>query len=141
MEKFNFLIGDWILKYTVPKSRFSEEATGEGKGKFAKKLNNKYVYFDYAAKFTTGSAQAHAIFAKDKKHYIYRFWWFEDSGSYQTATCQFLDKNTLFLNLHDTLLIQTFSKVRKDYILLHMSYPKNKDEFNLILQVEFFRKS
>ena len=34
MKKFNFSIGDWKLKYTVPKSSFSEAGSSEGEGTF-----------------------------------------------------------------------------------------------------------
>ena len=30
MDKFEFLIGDWNLDYKIPKSAFSETATGKG---------------------------------------------------------------------------------------------------------------
>ena len=33
MDKLNFLIGSWFLKYTIPKSIFSEKATGEDQGR------------------------------------------------------------------------------------------------------------
>ena len=140
MDKFNFLIGSWSLKYTVPKSTFSDKATGNGKGIFKKAFNNKYVYFDYKAKLTTGSTKAHAIFAKDIAQNVYKFWWFEDSGNFSTATCNFIDENTLFLNWHDTLLIQTFEKINEDNIILKMSHPISQQMFEPILIVEFSKK-
>ena len=140
MEKFNFLIGSWELKYAIPESKFSVEATGKGEGVFKRALNGKYVYFDYKAELTTGSAQAHAVFAKDESHKIYRYWWFEDSGNFLTATCEFTDENTLFLNWHDTLLIQTFEKITNDHVVLKMSYPVNKQNYTPLLVVDFFKK-
>lgn len=76
MEKFDFLLGDWNLEYRVPKSAFSEAATGSGTGTFKRALDNKYVYFDYSASVGGQKAQAHAIFAWDEKSKIYRYWWF-----------------------------------------------------------------
>jgi hypothetical protein len=140
MKKFDFLIGDWTLKYTVPKSSFSIQDSGDGQGTFARALNDKYVVFNYKAKLTSGSAQAHGIFAKDEKHEIYRYWWFEDSGNYLAATCNFVNDKTLFLNWHDSLLIQTFKLVKKDYIELKMSHPIDSQNFELILKVEFNKK-
>ncbi len=140
MDKFNFLIGNWVLKYTVPKTVFSDHATGEGEGCFKKALNNQYVFFDYKAELTSGSAQAHGIFAKDIARKCYKFWWFEDSGNFSSATCNFIDENTLFLNWHDTLLIQTFEKIKPDKIILKMSHPSKNQNFEPILIVEFFKK-
>jgi uncharacterized protein YutD len=47
MEKFDFLIGDWNMKYNIPKSSFSEKTTGSATGTFKRALDNKYVIFDY----------------------------------------------------------------------------------------------
>lgn len=41
MEKFDFLIGSWNLEYKVPKSVFSEAATGTGTGTFKRALNDR----------------------------------------------------------------------------------------------------
>jgi hypothetical protein len=139
MEKFNFLIGKWSLKYTVPKSLFSVAAAGKGEGTFRRALNDKYVFFDYRAELTTGSAQAHGIFARDVGNNIYRYWWFEDSGSYRTATCNFTDDHTLFMNWHDTILIQTFEKISDGHIVLKMLYPVKKQDFKPILVVDFLK--
>ncbi len=49
MKKFDFLLGNWILEYIVPKSAFSEAATGSGEGSIKRGLDNKYVFFDYSA--------------------------------------------------------------------------------------------
>jgi hypothetical protein len=140
MEQFNFLLGTWSLKYTVPKTAFSDEDTGVGEGTFTRALNDQYVFFDYIAILTRKKAQAHGIFAKDLKYGGYKYWWFEDSGNYLCATCNFLDENTLFLNRHDSTLIQTFEKIKPDQIVLKMSHPINKQLFEAILIVEFFRK-
>jgi len=49
-------------------------------------LNQRFVSFDYRAKLSGGQAAAHGIFAWDEKNKIYRYWWFEDSGSFMEAT-------------------------------------------------------
>ena len=137
MDKFNFLLGPWKLEYNVPESQFSPGDHGEGKGEFKRILNNKYVTFDYISKLSQGEGAAHAIFAWDEKSKIYRYWWFEDSGEFMQATCNFIDEDTLALNWHNSLLIQTFNKVNDKKIILKMKYPLNKDEYKLVLEVLF----
>ena len=141
MNKFEFLIGNWNLEYKIPKSSFSEAATGKGSGTFKRIFNNKYVVFDYEASFSTGDkAAAHAIFVKDEKAKIYRYWWFEDSGSFMTATCEFINDDTLFLNWHNSLLIQTFKKIDENSVELRMENPDKEGKFELVLEVIFKRK-
>ena len=137
MDKFNFLLGRWKLEYKVPESQFSQSDHGEGKGEFKKILNNQYVTFDYISMLLQGEGAAHAIFAWDEKSKIYRYWWFEDSGEFMQATCNFIDEDTLALNWHNSLLIQTFNKVNDKKIILKMKYPLNKDEYKLVLEVLF----
>lgn len=91
MEKFEFLLGEWILDYRIPKSAYSEARLDSGKGTFKRALNGKYVFFDYSTK---SGSEAHGIFAWDDKVKIYRFWWFENSGAFQTATCNFINDQT-----------------------------------------------
>ena len=55
MARLDFLLGDWNLAYTVPRSRFSEAGTGTGTGTFRRALHDKYVYFDYTCSLTTGA--------------------------------------------------------------------------------------
>lgn len=137
MEKFEFLLGDWNLEYRIPKSAFSEAGKDSGTGTFRRALNDKYVYFDYSTK--TG-AKAHAVFAWDEKTKVYRYWWFENSGSFLTATCNFVNNETLFLNWHDTLLIQTFTKEGPNRVILRMEHPTALGKYELILEVIFTRK-
>ena len=137
MDKFNFLLGPWKLESKVPKSQFSDYDTGEGKGEFKRILNNRYVTFDYHANLSKDEGAAHAIFAWDKRSEIYRFWWFEDSGEFDKATCNFVNENTLCLNWHNSLLVQTFSQMEDGKILLEMKQPLNKNEYELILEVLF----
>ncbi len=141
MEKFNFLIGDWELIYNIPKSSFSKELTGKGTGTFKRLLSNKYVVFDYEASFSNGDlAAAHGIFVWDEKIEMYRYWWFEDSGSFDSATCSFINNNTLFMSWHDSILIQTFKKIDQNTVELRMENPDKEGKFELILEVLFKRK-
>jgi hypothetical protein len=140
MEKFEFLLGNWNLEYRVPKSTLSEAATGTGSGTFKRALKDKYVFFDYSCSLTTGKEQAHGIFAWDDKAKIYRYWWFEDSGSFQQAVCNFIDNNTLFMNWQDTPLTQTFTKAGPDKVILRMEQSLGEGKSELILEVILTRK-
>ncbi len=140
MEKFDFLIGDWNLEYKVPKSNFSKAATGSGVGTFRRALNDKYVYFDYSSLIGGQIGEAHAIFAWDEKAKVYRYWWFESSGNFLTATCNFVSDDILFLNWHDSLLKQTFKKINQNKVVLRMEHPNSEGEYELILEVIFTRK-
>jgi len=140
MKKFNFLLGNWEMEYNIPKSSFSEATTGTGQGIFKRALDDKYVFFDYSTLIDGNRGQAHGIFAWDEKSKIYRYWWFESSGNFSTATCNFINDETLFMNWHDTLLIQTFKKVSSDKVILRMENPNSEGEYELILEVIFTRK-
>jgi hypothetical protein len=154
MDKFDFLLGHWSLEYRVPKSAFSEAATGSGTGTFKRALDDKYVYFDYSCSLSSAPekiVKAHAIFAWDEKAKVYKYWWFESSGSFQNATCNFVNDETLFLNWHDTLLIQTFRKADKNKVILRMEHPTSdpatpkatpaaRVKYGLVLEVIFTRQ-
>jgi hypothetical protein len=140
MEKFEFLLGDWDLEYHVPKSSMSQAATGTGSGAFKRFLDDKYVTFDYWCSLTTGQGQAHAIFVWDQKARLYRFWWFESSGNFAQATCNFLNDKALFLNWHDSLLVQSFRTVGPDKVILRMEQPTFEGEYELVMEVTFTRK-
>lgn len=140
MDKFDFLIGEWNLEYKVPKSQFSDEDHGSGEGEFKRILNDKYVTFDYHWKYAAGEGSAHGIFAWDDKSKIYRYWWFEDSGVFMEATCDFLDDNTLCLNWHDSILVQTFTRIKDEKVVLEMRYPKDKTGYKIVLEVIFTKK-
>lgn len=141
MDKFHFFIGDWKLEYKVPASRFSAEDSGVGEGSFKRVLNDRYVVFDYHAKLSAGEGGAHGIFAWDKRGNIYRYWWFEDSGEYSEASCEFLDENTLCMNWHDGVLVQIFRRLEDGKkILLQMKYPSDKNDYKTVLEVLLTRK-
>jgi hypothetical protein len=136
MEKFDFLLGTWNLDYRLPESRISKAATGTGTGTFKRALNDRYVYFDYEAAISAGDrTRAHAIFAWDEKSKLYRYWWFEDSGNYLTASCHFLDDQTLYLYWHDTPFVQTFRKTGPDQVTLWMGQPDAKGKHETVLEV------
>lgn len=140
MDKFNFLLGTWKLDYKVPKSQFSAGDTGTGEGNFQMILNNRFVTFNYYAKLSGGESTAHAVFAWDEKNKIYRYWWFEDSGAFMEASCNFINEHTLCLNWHDSLLVQTFHRIDENKIILQMKYPGNENDYELILEVVLTKK-
>lgn len=142
MLAFEFLVGDWDLVYQFPVSLLSKEAgTGIGSGTVCRFLKDRYVRFDYSCSLSTGQEEeAHAIFAWDEKSGLYRFWWFESSGSFSEASCKFIDKDTLFLNWHDGLLIQTFERKSINEVLLTMKHPNTAGEYEAVLMVQFIRK-
>ena len=140
MDKFQFLLGRWNLKYNIPKSEFSEATTGSGTGEFKKALDDKYVVFDYSTLIDGQTGSAHGIFVWNEKLKAYRYWWFESSGNFSTATCKFVNNKTLFMNWHDTLLIQTFQKIDTDKVVLRMENPDSAGKFKLVMEVTFTRK-
>lgn len=143
MDKFEFLLGQWNLEYRVPKSTLGEAATGSGTGTFKIALDDKYVFLDYSCTLSTYPGQtgkAHGIFAWDEKTKVYRYWWFESSGNFQNATCNFVGDDTLFLNWHDTLLIQTFKKVDNNKVILRMEQPNSEGKYELVLEVILTRQ-
>jgi hypothetical protein len=134
LEKFEFLIGDWNLEYRIPKSIFSDPGTDTGIGSFRKTLNDKYILFEYS---TESGGEAKGIFASDEKIKMFRYWWFENSGNFSSATCNFVNGNTLAMNWHDTLLVQTFTKETSGRVVLQMKHPNEDGGYDLILKVIF----
>jgi len=141
MDKFEFLLGDWSLEYRVPKSSFGEADKGSGEGTTQRILGGRYVQFDYRASLErTGTGSARGIFAWDRAAQIYRYWWFEESGNFLAASCDFVAEGVLRLNWHDTLLVQTFSKQGLDRVLLRMERPVAGGGHEVIMEVLFTRK-
>lgn len=143
MDKFDFLLGHWNLEYRIPESALSEAATGSGTGTFKRALDDKYVFLDYSCTISTTpdkTGKAHGIFAWDEKAGFYRYWWFENSGSFQNATCNFISDDTLFMNWNNTLLIQTFRKAGKDKVILRMEHPTSEGKYGLVMEVIFTRQ-
>ncbi|MGD2095056.1 MAG: DUF1579 family protein [Phycisphaerales bacterium] len=143
MEKFEFLLGNWNLEYKIPKSPFSEEDSGSGTGTIKRALDDKYVFVDYEATLASASEQkgkAHGVFAWDEKAKNYKYWWFESSGSFNEATCKFVNDEILFMNWPDSLLIQSFTKKGPDKMVLRMEYPVAQNKFESIMEVIFTRK-
>ena len=137
MNKFGFFLGDWNLEYRIPRSAFHEAASDSGTGSFKRILNENYVLFEYS---TASGGEAKGIFAWDDKGKIYRYWWFENSGSFLSATCNFVNDEMLAMNWHDTLLVQTFVKDGPDTIILEMKYPAGQGGYETILKVICTRK-
>ena len=137
---FEFLIGNWNLKYRVPKSAFSGAGTGLGTGTFKRALNDKYVYFDYSVSLTTGKSEAHGIFAWDEDAKVYRYWWFENTGVFMTARCSFINNETLFIDWLDSGLTQTFTKVEPNIVILRLEHAASEQDRELILEVLFTMK-
>lgn len=136
-------MGSWDLEYRVPKSTFSGADTGSSAGTIKRALDDKYVYVDYECSLASAPEQtgkAHGVFAWGEKTKVYRYWWFENSGSFLEATCNFINDETLFMNWHDTLLIQTFTKKGPDKVVLRMEHPVAQGKFEVILEVIFTRK-
>lgn len=138
MDKLGFLLGEWRLEYQIPKSRFADAGSDTGTGRFARALSDNYVFFDYS---TESGSTAHGIFAWDTKAGMLRYWWFENSGNFSTANCQFLDDGVLAMNWHDNVLVQTFTKAGPDKIVLTMQAPVTDGTYQLVLEVIFTRKS
>jgi hypothetical protein len=140
MEKFGFLLGEWEMVYDIPKSDFSDATTGTGYGIFKRALDEKYVVFDYSSLIDGKEGHAHAIFVWDEREEIFRFWWFESSGNYRTATCNFINDDTLLIHWHDTLLIQSFQKTGSDQVMLRMESPDSEGNYRSVLNVVFSKK-
>ena len=141
MEKFAFLLGTWEMEYLVPESEFSPAMTGTGTGAFRRGLNDKVVFFDYSATFSTGdSAEAHGIFAWDDKSKIHRYWWFENSGNFDTATCRFLGDGLLFMQWHGSLMSQTFRKTGRNRVVLRMAHPDSQGKSKTVMEVIFTKQ-
>ncbi|MFC2126676.1 hypothetical protein ACFLU5_17960 [Bacteroidota bacterium] len=137
MNKFEFLLGSWNLAYRIPKSIFSEAGSDTGIGLFKRALNDKYVIFEYS---TESGGEAKGIFAWDNKIKVYRYWWFENSGNYSAATCNFITDEVIAMNWHDSILVQTFIKDEPDKVILKMEYPSVKGGHELVLEVLFTRR-
>ena len=56
------------------------------------------------------------------------------------ATCNFVNDDALFLNWHDTLITQTFTKVSANKVILRMEHPIAQEKHELILEVILTRK-
>ena len=140
MEKFEFLLGDWDMEYNIPKSSMSEAYTGTASGTFKRFMDDKYVTFDYSDSPAEGQGQAHGIFAWDQKAKLYRYWWFENSGNFDQATCSFLDDGALLMNWHGSLFVQSFRAVDPDKVILRMEHPTSEGEYELVMEVTFTRK-
>ena len=128
------------MEYRIPKTAFSEAGTGTGKGTFKRFMDDKYVLFDYSCSMNSEKGGAHAIFAWDEKVKFYRFFWFESSGNFSQANCNFLDDMSLRMNWHDSLFVQSFRAVDPNQVVLRMEHPTPEGEYELVMEVVFTRK-
>jgi len=135
MERLHFLLGEWALEYQIPKSSMSEAMTGSGQGVMRRALHNKYITFDYHCSLGGDTTEAHGIFRWDESRQIYRYWWFESSGAYDTATCKLVDDGTLYMNWHGSVLRQTFKKMSDQEVFLLMELPVSDGSYELVLKV------
>jgi hypothetical protein len=137
MRALSFMIGEWGLDYTVTQ-RGQTTNPLRGIGSLHYLFNATYLAFDYQAlEKATGEviAEAHAIFAWDKKSGQYRYYWFEDSGNFRQATGILRDAHTLALEWQDIHCTQIFRRVSADAMYLEMQCP----EQDLLLRVDFSR--
>jgi len=141
MDRFGFLLGDWDLEYRVPKSSLGEADTGTGEATMARTLGGRFVQFDYRASLKrTGSGSARGLFAWDRAANIYRYWWFEESGNFLAASCDFVADGVLRMNWHDTLLVQTFERLGPDRARLRMERPLASGGHETVMEVLMTRK-
>ena len=139
MRALSFMIGEWVLDYTVTQ-RGHTTKTMRGTGSLRYMFNATYLTFDYQVlQKDTGEmlAEAHAIFAWDKKLGQYRYYWFESSGNFHQATGILRDADTLALEWQDIHCTQIFRRVSADAMYLEMRCP----EQDLLLRVDFSRFS
>lgn len=137
MNKFDFLLGSWHLEYRIPESIFSEAGSDTGIGVFKRVLNDKYITFEYSTK---SGGEAKGIFAWDEKIKLYRYWWFENSGNYSEATCNFITDEVIAMNWHDSILVQTFVKDGPEKVILKMEYPAVIGGHEPVLEVLFTKR-
>ena len=141
MDKFDFLLGDWDLEYRVPKSSLHSAASGSGRGTIKRALNDKFVIFDYVSSVEGGEqGEAHGIFVRDEKANIYRYWWFESSGAFMQASCNFVSEQILAMNWHDSLLVQTFRQTGENEVVLRMEQPGPDGQYELLMEVILTRR-
>jgi len=143
MKPFDFLLGQWALKYRVPKSALSEATTGSGEGAFRRALNGTSVFFDYSCTLRSAPGQkttAHGIFIWDGKTGLHRYRWFESTGAFMTAACRFVGKDALLMHWEDSSLVQTFKKTGPAEVLLRMENQNPDGESELVMEVVMSKK-
>jgi hypothetical protein len=112
--------------------------TIRGTGSLRYLFDATYLTFDYQAlQKETGEmiAEAHAIFAWDKKLGQYQYYWFESSGNFLQATGVLRDADTLALEWQDIHCTQIFRRVSADGMYLEMQCPAQ----DFLLRVDFSR--
>lgn len=138
MQALSFMIGEWVLDYTVTQYGHTTQ-TIRGTGSLRFLFNATYLTFDYQMIEKASAAmiaEAHAIFAWDMKAGLYRYYWFESSGSFHQATGALQDAHTLAFEWQGIKCTQIFRSVRADAMYLEMRCP----EQDLLLRVDFTRR-
>jgi hypothetical protein len=137
MRALAFMAGDWDLDYTVTqKGETTKTLCGTGSLRYL--FGSTYLAFDYQVKQRDSGAvmgAAHGIFAWDQKAERYRYFWFEDSGTFLQATAVLRDGHDLLMQWQDINCSQIFRRVHADAMYLEMRCP---DE-DLLLRVDFSR--
>lgn len=141
MDRFDFLLGDWTLEYRVPKSPLADADSGTGEGTISRALEGRYVFFDYRVAMKSGGrGAAHGVFGWDENAGIYRYWWFENSGNFLSASARFVADGVLRLNWHDSVLVQSFERMGPDRVVLTMEQPSAGRGYEGLMEVFFDRK-
>lgn len=139
IDKLEFMLGKWDLIYQIPQSHISDKREGKGKGTLKKALDGNYVFFDYEVFPTLGPAAAHGIFTWDKGEKCYRYWWFESSGKFLSASGKIENDGTLFLQWDTISCRQTFTRKSANQLILKMECQNDEDLFVPVLEVSFKR--
>ena len=138
MRALSFMVGEWDLDYTVTQNGHATQ-TIRGTGSLGFLFKATYLTFDYRMiEKASGAmiAEAHAIFAWDKKAGKYRYYWFESSGSFHQATGVLRDARTLILEWQEINCTQVFRSLSAQSMYLEMRCP----EQDLLLRVDFTRR-
>ena len=61
-------------------------------------------------------------------------------GSFDSATCNFINDVTLAMNWHGSLFVQTFVKETPDKVVLKMQYPAVNEGYECVLEVIFTKR-
>lgn len=137
IRALSFMVGEWELDYTVTQHG-GTASTICGTGSIRRLFDGTYITFDYQVRQKETRekiGEAHAIIAWDKKTGQYRYFWFENSGTFLQATGFLRDDQTLALEWQDVNCRQIFRRVDADAIYLEMQCPDQ----DLILRVDFAR--
>jgi hypothetical protein len=134
MRALHFLIGEWKLDYTATQHGVTSK-TVSGVGSMRYLFEETYLTFDYRGldRDTGTEFRAHGIFAWDAKTRRYRYFWFEDSGTFLEAVCALRDERSLEMEWQGVDCTQIFERTGDDMMYLEMRCPSQ----DLLLRVDF----